>query len=458
MRITLHIGTDKAGSTAIQSHLALNREWLSERGIYVPKNFLGPNNGHAELFSDLSNAALQCIRDEIDTAAAGGFEEALLSWEGLNFYDAAQIRRLSDTFQDMDAHIILYVREQAEIVQSGFLEEIKQLANTCPITMFQSPSLILRLGQQRKGRYPASRNYYQLARRWERGMGKNGVRVSVRVFDRQQLLEGDIVADFLKVLGLTADASFVRQLQSANPSLDAVSGYLIGQLRELGIARPELERLVDVALSSIVHDGPGEQYFLDADTVQKIRHHFKGSNQKLARRYLNGKDHPFDLSKPAAAEAGEAGVRAGVYHKLRQLAAIDVLPTFTGEGVAGTAIASAGLLEHGWCQAEPELIWCDGELSTLKFRVMRQQLMPEHTHLHIYIRGRYRDSEGDADGVTGVSINGADRGVHRLGHDKPGLNLLLSDLGPYDAVLIELQHQGGFALEFFGFELVGEAA
>jgi len=453
MHITLHIGTDKAGSTAIQSHLALNRQWLSERGVYVPENFLGPNNGHAELFHDLSAAALQCIKDEIDNAAAQGFEQALLSWEGLNFYDAAQIRTLANAFQGMQAHIILYVREQAEIVQSGFLQEIKRLANTCPITMFQSPTLILKLRQQRKGRYPASRNYYQLARRWERGMGKHGVRVSVRVFDRQQLLEGDIVADFLAVLGLTADASFVRQALSANPSLDAVSGYLIDQLQELGVERPELERLVDVALSSIVYDGAGEQYFLDADTVIKIRRHFERSNQKLAQRYLPGKSNPFEPLKPAAAESGEAGVRAGVYHKLRQLAAIDMMPTFTGEGVAGSAIANAGLLEHGWCEAEAELVWCDGELSTLNFRVMRQRLMPEHDHLHIYIRGQYRD----ADGVTRVSINGIDRGVHRLGHGKPGLNLLLSDLGRYDSVLIELRHQGAFALEFFGFELPGKS-
>ncbi len=453
MRITLHIGTDKAGSTAIQSHLALNREWLSTRGVYIPASFLGPNNGHAELFHDLPATALQVIKEEIDQATAGGFKEALLSWEGLTFYSAAQIRMLANAFGGMDTHIILYVREQAEIVQSGFLQEVKRLANTCPITMFQSPTLILKLRQQCKGRYPASRNYYQLARRWERGMGKHGVRVSVRVFDRQQLLEGDIVADFLDVLGLTVDANFVRQSQSANPSLDAVSGYLIDQLRELGIARQELERLVDVALSSIVHDGAGEQYFLDADTVEKIRRHFARSNQKLVQRYLQGNDNLFDLSKPAAAAAGEAGVRAGVYQKLRQVAAIDMIPTFTGEGMAGVDIAGAGLLESGWCEPQPELIWCDGMLSALKFRVMRQRLMPEHDHLHIYIRGQYRG----AGGATGVSINGTDMGVYCLGHDKPGLDFPLSDLGRYDSVLIELWHQSAFALEFFGFELLGEA-
>lgn len=105
-------------------------------------------------------------------------------------------------------------------------------------------------------------------------------------------------------------------------------------------------------------------------------------------------------------------------------------------------------METGWGDAEPAMTWCDGAQSSLKFRLMRQHVMPEYRFLHIYIRGQYRD----ASGVTGVHINGVDMGVHALGHDRPGMDLSLRQLGPYDSVHIVLQHQGEFALEFFGFE------
>jgi hypothetical protein len=449
MRLTLHIGTDKAGSTAIQSHLALNREWLSARGVYVPQSYLGPNNGHAELFSNLSGQALQRLTDELRAARAEGFEQALLSWEGLNFYQAAQIKVLARAFRGFDTRVVMYLREQAEIVQSGFSEEIKRLANTCPITMFQSQRLILKLWQQRRGRYPASRNYYRLARRWQRGMG--GADIKVRVFERSALVQGDVVADFLDLFGLTADVDFVRQDQSGNPGLDAVSAFTIDQLRQLGVERSELERLVDVALSAIAQDGAGERYFLNNTTVQKIRKHFQGSNRKLARRYLEREEPPFDLSVPAWASAGEASIRAGIYTKLRQLVTIDATPTFSGQGLSGAAIAAAGLMAMGWGEGEPALTWCDGSQSSLKFRLMRQRIMPEHRSLHIYIRGQYRETTG----TTSVSINGEDMGVQALGHDRPGIDFSLQQLDPYDSVHIVLQHRGEFALEFFGFEFRG---
>lgn len=121
MRLTLHIGTDKAGSTAIQSHLALNREWLAAHGVYVPRSFLGPNNGHAELFQNWSVEALEQLSTELEVAAAQDFAQALLSWEGLNFYPATEIKKLALAFRSFDIRVVMYLREQAEIVQSGFL-------------------------------------------------------------------------------------------------------------------------------------------------------------------------------------------------------------------------------------------------------------------------------------------------------------------------------------------------
>jgi hypothetical protein len=52
MEIILHLGTDKTGSTTLQSTLYANRDWLLARSLYVPKTCLGQHNGHAILFKN----------------------------------------------------------------------------------------------------------------------------------------------------------------------------------------------------------------------------------------------------------------------------------------------------------------------------------------------------------------------------------------------------------------------
>jgi hypothetical protein len=450
MQLAFHIGTDKAGSTAIQTHLALNRDWFGRHGLYIPESFLGRDNGHASLFGDCTAKKLAVLRNELEQAAATGYRMAIVSWEGLNFYQNTQIRSLATALNAFDPVVFLYVREQAEIVQSGFLQEIKRLANSCPITTFQSRTLILRLRQQRNACYPATRNYFQLARRWEKGLG--GAQLRLRLFDRDQLHKGDVVEDFLQLLELEADSEFRWHSRPGNPSLDAVSGYLIDHLHQAGMPRQELQRLVDIALSSIAWDGAGPPGFLDAETVQKIRSHFDRSNKQLARRYLQQDGNPFKLDRAVWAEGGEAQVRGQMFDKLRALFTIDRITTFTGEGLAGRAIADAGLLHSGWSAPLEWGSWCEGEQSRIYFRLMRQHIAPEYSHIHLYIRGQYREAAGE----TEVTINGVSLGVHRLGHDRPGLDLPLQQLGKYESVDICLAHRGDFALEFFGFEYRGQ--
>lgn len=448
-RLVLHIGTDKAGSTAIQSHLALNRSWLGRRHCYVPLVGLGSNNGHAQLFQQADAELWVELAEEVQTAVSEGAQQIVLSWEGLNFFNAQALATLQENLPALPLKIVIYVREQAEIVQSGFLQEIKRLANTCPITTFQSKTLILRLRQQRRARYPVTRDYYRLARRWEKAFPQPDM--AVRLFSKDHLRGGDVIEDFLYCLGLELSTDFVRLEGPGNPSLDAVSGYLIDQMRQLGVPRQELEQLVDVALSVNAHIASEDRFFLDQHTVDGIRRHFDGSNRKLASRYLGQSGNPFDCQKMAWASEGEEGIRRRLLQKMRQLSAVDSIVSFSGEGLAGADIQKAGLLQSGWQTSQSWGCWCEGSRSTLYFRVLRQRLLPEHNHLHIYIRGQYAAE----DSTTTVVINSLQFDGQRLGHDRPGLDLPLARLGDYDTVTIELKHQGEFALEFFGFELRG---
>ena len=94
MKVFLHIGTDKTGSTAIQQHLYVDRQWLLARGAYVPLTGLGKDNGHQMLLNTMADEQMSCMADELATAEADGFTYAIISWEGMRFFRPRQIKRL----------------------------------------------------------------------------------------------------------------------------------------------------------------------------------------------------------------------------------------------------------------------------------------------------------------------------------------------------------------------------
>jgi len=117
MLIHLHIGIDKAGSTAIQVNMVLNRHWFLSKAIFIPNTGL-TDIGHMEVFRDMSKKVFEKVDKELSDAAAAGYEHAFMSWEGINFYSDMQIRTLRHRFSGHEVKIYVYLREQAEVIQS----------------------------------------------------------------------------------------------------------------------------------------------------------------------------------------------------------------------------------------------------------------------------------------------------------------------------------------------------
>ncbi|MDZ7784843.1 MAG: hypothetical protein U5K56_18485 [Halioglobus sp.] len=125
MRVVLHIGTDKTGSTSIESALYRNRDWLRERSVYVPETGLGRDNGHALLLEQLHDGELASLAKELSTARDVGFARAIVSWEGMVRFRRTQIRKLFRALRAFDIQVLVYLRDQAEIIQSAHLQWIQ---------------------------------------------------------------------------------------------------------------------------------------------------------------------------------------------------------------------------------------------------------------------------------------------------------------------------------------------
>lgn len=432
MQVILHIGTDKTGSTSIQSALSRNRDWLLKRSVYLPSTGFGRDNGHAALLESLEPAGLEALAGELAAARAAGHRLALLSWEGMVRYGGAQARSLRRALQSHDIGILMYVRDQAEIIQSAHLQWVKMSERARAIGAIAQPvtpgqrvvrSLFLR---------DPRRNYYRTLRRWQRWLPR--ATFIVREFDRDRLVDGDIVADLLEVLQVRRDGAFSAGGALVNPSLDVEGAMLIEQWRANLKYRERLPTLIDVTQSVINRDGAQTRYFLDQVAVGVVRRHFRRSNARLAQRFMPASPPPFTRARDCWRRDSLGAIRQRSQALARRVWEVNCVPTLWG-GVSGARLPGAVQFYAGWGAAEDWGLWSLGERSAMRFRLPCRSLTDDVSSIRLHAGGRYHA------GVSGsrVSVNGRDLGLRDLaaGDD---IVLPVGALLPCEVLEIALEH------------------
>ena len=224
-KIILHIGAGKTGSSAIQSFLGLNVSALRREGIVVPDNDLGltgPGWGnHVRVFrgwiadpatgrTALERAIGTIFKKEEDA------EAVLLSAENLAGQGAAP-SLFQTLMNDHDVEVILYIRRQDDFILSAW-----QQWNVKTHDDFLAWLLA---GVDRLG------NWKTYLQNWEKVVPRE--KITVRIFDRSLLEGGDVVADFFRLLNLSAPfEAFERPEKNANPSFnDAIVDLVKGDKR-----------------------------------------------------------------------------------------------------------------------------------------------------------------------------------------------------------------------------------
>ena len=147
MKIIIHIGTHKTGTSSIQNFLASNLEQLSRQKIYYP---LGPYSGRninfiaSRLVSGKTAEVQDFFKTAINYADTKGLETVLVSAESLYamtaFFRALQgisvvdywkhekecITRLANILPDIDISVYCYLRRQDEFIESIYNQFVKQ--------------------------------------------------------------------------------------------------------------------------------------------------------------------------------------------------------------------------------------------------------------------------------------------------------------------------------------------
>lgn len=375
MQLIIHCGLDKAGSTAIQAHAALFRQWFLDSGIYLPATGLS-GFGHVALFRDLDSANWQPLLDELNNVDRAKFSHCFLSYEGLCKYDEKRLAQIRNYLRDYEVTVLFYLREQAEIFQSGYLQQLKSEKHPLSIAHLNSDHSLL---------VPASRDYFRLLQRFESVFGRNGI--AVRPYQPRNWREGSIVWDLLEFLDCPPDSQFTPATQRQNVSLDRQSAGILNLFDSYGDNPAGRKALVEDLLWLIQKDPGGGKYFLDKAAVQHIRNFYRSSNAALAQRY----GVEFDYSDCAAEPSGGAtdSGSSGDVSYVRELAGLAHYPRWAGEQLLGADLATLLQYRDGWSRFESWGVWSLGDLSRMEFRLPLSRFTGLEETFVLNFRGRY---------------------------------------------------------------------
>ena len=297
----LHIGTEKTGSTAIQTFFAENRRLLLSRGWLYPEtagirahhSLLpycldepdGTRRGaavHKEPSPDqFRRQIIGSLETEVDASSASVL---VLSNERLATRlrrpaEIARLKALCDRLAQKTS-VIVYLRNQADFLASRYT------------------NVIWEGGVQKfafTGRAPFA-DYALLLDRWAGVFGKENL--VVRRFETTEFPAGNVIADFAGVTGL--DLCSLRVPPRANPSLDTESlAFLRGLNRRIPLSLAEHAAPLRAAIVRVLQRRRGGTRFaIPPALAERIEETYRDSNERVSRDYFDSRYRPL-FSPPA---------------------------------------------------------------------------------------------------------------------------------------------------------------
>ena len=287
MRVFLHIGVWKTGSSAIQGFLRRNAKALRSAGVAAPR--LSGRNNLPRLSSGDPTALDQAVGRLWDKARRQNATTLILSSE--HFWPIAGNAQtnLANALskRGADVSVIAYLRPQAEIWRSVLAQQAKSFRVRTGQPVWGDVSFV---GARLAG--PAL-YYGACLSRFRRNFGN----VKVRRYIRRDFPDGDVIKDFVHVAGLDG----IRHLNfnadgAPNPSLGWKGVALSIAIAEASgrVSRNRLHRAALMAAARAMASrrdtaewlGRVPNFLTQAD-IDEINSRYADDMSKLARRFFN---------------------------------------------------------------------------------------------------------------------------------------------------------------------------
>lgn len=302
-RVVLHVGMSKAGSTAIQQSLWWNADWLRQRACHVLQTgTIDMHAIHTQLFADTADTEAHDMAIEAEVAALDDRSwTVVLSTEEAWLFKDRVLARVRDSirrwFGDVDLHIVVYLRNQSDWVQSSVRQTMRaglqrpswllDLHRPLPDISREHADLLLQ--QPYYATYPE-----RLAHLADTLLPQ---RITTRPYVRDRLVHDDAALDFVSTIGYAPDQQFVRCPEGINRSFSLEAIAVLADIDDRAI--PQDDRLdVMEALRSYSEQG-GQRSILRAATQLIAQHGYGESNRALIAEHPHLDGLQFSLLPPA---------------------------------------------------------------------------------------------------------------------------------------------------------------
>ena len=319
MRLHLHIGTEKTGSTALQSYLATHREALAAQGFVLP-DFLQSSNHRALasvfMHDDRDDDYLQAEGISAPTARAKRRKELVKALK-------LQLKRAKASHQGMiisSEHFHSRLVSQSEV--TSFCKSILSLFETVKVTCylrrqdrmalsfytqklrggFIPPSILpIRSVRTHRPALPPFFDYFSLLERWENAVGPDAVEPVV--YERSSLTNGDVIQDFFA--RIDCDYPGTSGEESINSSYSAAGQLALLTFNRVHAGNQELRAKSQEArlrLDQFLQvSAPGDAVLPSQEEADEFMQAFVDSNRRVARKWFQ-RDELFTEPGPSYPE------------------------------------------------------------------------------------------------------------------------------------------------------------
>ncbi|HEC1766225.1 TPA: hypothetical protein R1729_001380, partial [Campylobacter lari] len=217
MTAYVHIGTVKTGTTSIQTFLCKNRESLKKQKIYYPYIYSGIGSfKFPKIFKIVQDSVyysssvsknkqeqsieVDKIKNEIINS---GEEKIIFSSECIHefCFTLTDIQNLKKKLLEVGfkkIKIILYLRDPIELLTSFYNTELL-LNRKKRYLLFEEKETCIEYGKH-------IANHKKSLMRWSEVFGKQNI--IVRLFDKREFYQQDLLKDFINAIGLEWDEDF----------------------------------------------------------------------------------------------------------------------------------------------------------------------------------------------------------------------------------------------------------
>jgi len=284
----LHIGSQKTGTTAIQSFLRFNADLLRQAGFHYLKTGRAKINHNRMAASIKRGDGAKICADLAAEVTANPSEHYIISSELFLCPGCKSLKQALPTDLISDIRIICYLRRQDKFLEAMYKQRVK--------TGRAAPDRAAFLSARRDGL-----DYLRLIDEFAASFGERNI--VVRPYERRHFANGDVVEDFAHTIGLDLAPGVISQTPQSNKTLSVEVSEMLGSVsRHTSFnVREIIREIIRLAPEGAIRSG---DVYDRATARDLVTQHADGS-EELRQRYCADIDQMFatdDLDGTARAD------------------------------------------------------------------------------------------------------------------------------------------------------------